>query len=490
MPGGPSTNDTSPAVTAHDAQRHKSHAMGKLEGRFLSCHTGRLQPFTMMALLLAITPWSAFSATADPDAASRGHAEWARCEREEFVEVIHRAWHECGTERSVRTPECREFREHLAGMDRPTPEQRRALAIGYATLSTLETDAEKRDDLKQSSLDIMRALVRDEPEDPRWTYTLGLMEEEAERSIPLLERTLDLDPACVTAAETLADTLRMSEYALMRIGGEDGDDSRPNLAKAREYMMYAYQHANGRQKLEYARGYMEYIESSHRKPLQAYEAERSIRDDQDAFRARIIHDMALGDLPFDQANRADSLDLICNGLALEIGIEGFCFQAMTMLAERDRQAGRPLGEDVLRAIELLATRILNNPPFPHSGLQVHRVFGTDARYLMYMRDLLDAEPENRRTPLYYEAYAMMTSMQHRVGVFRRALELDPGNGRVALNLAESYRELGLYDEAEKAYRHVIDHDDQRIRHDSGISYSTMAEKELRKLRSTPTDRGE
>lgn len=415
---------------------------------------------------------AAFSDAADAGPSADERAQWGPCEREEFVEVIHKAWHECGREDSIQTSDCRAFRDHLAGLADPSPEQHRALAIGYATAAIFEADETLREELHQRSLAIMRGLVRDHPDDPRWTYALGLMEEEEGQKVALLKRTLDLDPTCITAAEVLAGTL-----------AEGWDRSESDRAEGRGYMLQAYERATGNNKLYYARGYMEQIEHTYQKPMEAYALNGEMVAEKRAFRSRVIADLALDTLAFDEENRAESLDLLCDGLVLEIGIEGLCLEAMAVLVDHDRRAGRPIGDDVLRAIEMFATKILNHSPFSHSGHLIDQGFGAGARYLMYMRDVLDAEPEDRRGSAYYEAYASMTSMAHRVGVLRRALELDPANGRIGFNLAESYMELERYEEAEEAYRYVIDHDDRRTRHDSGTSFSAMANERLERVMS-------
>ncbi len=360
---------------------------------------------------------------------------------------------------------CQRLLRALAGIDSPTREQRLALAWGRSFAARYEEDDAIREQADIATRDELRALADDYPDDPVVLRALSFFEDE-ERQVVLLRRTLALDPGCTSAAYMLAAVL----------GSGDTDAERE---AATEVWMQGYVHATDpSQKLELA-------SSIYRRSLYDGKPEAAR-----AFRSRVLDDMDLASLPFDADDRATSLGLICQGYAFAMGFEALCLNALRLLARRDRRRGVPLGEDVLAAIDSVGGAVYGAAAALASGSAdtIDKRFGADGvAHLIAVRDLLDAEPEELRTPAYHVAYSVVVGAQRKVAELRqiaelrKAVELDPGDGQVGLWLAGALKRAGRFYEAKEAYRHVMANDDGRRRDGMSESYGKKAERYLREL---------
>lgn len=404
--------------------------------------------------------------------------QWADCQSEEYSEIIARAWHVCASPGLLQHNDCSEFVADLVQVKEPTPEQRRALAISYLMASSYEASMKKREEMHQYVINTMRALVKEYPDDARWAYGLALVERDEHQKIASFQYALKIDPACIAAAEEIADMLSRS-------------DSEASHAKAREYMLYAYEHGLDKNKLYYARKYIEYINFMHKHPNDVYARNVQRQKAEDSFRSRVIEDMGLDKLSFSEMSRTDSLGLICGEAALAVGIETLCLDAILLLANHDVEAKRPLGTDVLHAVRSVALWILHSPNSHHNH-KIEREFGVDARYAMYLRDALDTVPKDNRTPQYYETYGWIVGPERRPHILRLALELDSKNGRIGLGLAEAYMALEQYTEAEAMYQHVIVNNDGQgdLKDSDEESYARIARKRLSDLEEILSGDGE
>lgn len=391
--------------------------------------------------MLALSMSLIISGSASADLTIPDENQGAECHSEFHSEIIALARRTCMSLESMHNGDCHEFIENLIQISNPTPEQRRALAIGYHTASTFEPEPGRSSEMYQYVVNAMRSLVKDYPDDPRWVYELALVEQDNGQKAALFQHVLELDPACFAAARELADILSES-------------DSNAGRAKAHEYMLYAYEHDADENKLRHARDYMEYIEYSYRHSSDVYSRNREMRKAKNSFRTRVVEDLDLDNLPFDGIDRVDSIGLICSRAALGIGTEALCLDAIFLLASRDMEAGYPLGMDVLQAIRSLAIGMLHGKDSRLNYDIVHE-FGADAKYVIHLRDVLDSVPEDGRTLQYYETYAWIVGPKRRSHILKKALELDSKDGQSWLNLAETYMALEQYAEAEAVYRRII-----------------------------------
>ena len=197
----------------------------------------------------------------------------------------------CGDGMPESKPRCQRLLRALAGIDSPTREQRLALAWGRSYAAAHEEDYAIREQADTATRDELRALADDYPNDPVVVRALAAFEDDEERRVALLRRTLALDPGCTSAAFFLA-------WAL---ASRDTDAGREEAGEVR---MQGYVHAaDPSWKLHFAS--LIYQQSLYDgKP----EAAR-------AFRSRVLGDMALASLPFDADDRAASLGLICHQYA-------------------------------------------------------------------------------------------------------------------------------------------------------------------------------
>ena len=379
-------------------------------------------------------------------------------------------------------PRCQRLLRALAGIDSPTREQRLALALGRSSAASFaalqEKDFAMLDQANIATRDELRALADDYPNDPAVVYALVGFEDDEERNEALLRRTLALDPGCTSAAYFLARAL----------GSGDTDAGREEAGEVR---MQGYVHAT---------------DPSWKLHLAAIIYRRSLYHGNPevarGFRSRVLDDMALASLPFDAGDRAASLGLICHQYAFAMGFEAHCLNALRLLARRDRRGGVPLGEDALEAIGRVGYAVVHDMRFSFGDVMalddelyyglvaaVHdKRFGADGvDYLIAVRDLLDAEPEARRTPAYHVAYSRVVGAQREVAQLRevaelrKAVELDPGDGQVGLRLARALERADRFDEAKAVYRHVMAYDDGRPRDGMSESYGEEAERYLREL---------
>ena len=325
-----------------------------------------------------------------------GHA----CEIE-FAGAYEEAMLLCKYGMPESKPRCQRLLRALAGIDSPTREQRLALALGRSSAAAHEEDYAMLDQANIATRDELRALADDYPEDPAVVLALAPFED-WERWVALLQRTLALDPGCTSAAYFLAEALESG----------DTDAGREEAAEVR---MQGYVHA--KDPLRKRR----FASLIYRGGLYDGKPEAA-----SAFRSRVLDDMALASLPFDADDRAASLGLICHGHAFAMGFEALCLNALRLLASRDRRGGVPLGEDALEAIARVGHAVVRDKHLDAGDVMwlddvhyyglvaaVHdKRFGADGvDYLIAVRDLLDAEPEERRTSAYHVAYSRVVGAQ-------------------------------------------------------------------------------
>ena len=160
-------------------------------------------------------------------------------------------------------------------------------------------------------------------------------------------------------------------------------------------------------------------------------------------------------MPLDAENRAESLKVLCNGNALKLRMEARCRASVQELAARDRLENVPLGADVLEAIDSL-NGVAENGDFGDEGTRHHE----------RLRQLLEAEPEERRSAEFYVVYSRVlrptAGVEAEADALRRALDLDPRSGEIGLYLTGALKRLGRpTQEIEAVYRHVIANADDR-----------------------------
>lgn len=222
--------------------------------------------------------------------------------------------------------------------------------------------------------------------------------------------------------------------------------------------------------------------------LVIFEKYKSLRDDlpeeAEAYRAQIASEFKSRPMPLDAENRAESLDVLCNGNALKLRMEARCQAAVQELAARDRRENVPLGADVIEAIDSL------------SGVAENGDFGEEgARYQERLRQLLEAEPKERRSAEFYVVYSRVlrptAGIEAEADALRRALDLDPRSGEIGLYLTGALKRLGRpRQEIEGVYRHVIANADDRSVKDMlpADHYAARATEFLAKLPSLAKSR--
>ena len=212
--------------------------------------------------------------------------------------------------------------------------------------------------------------------------------------------------------------------------------------------------------------------------LSTYE---SLRDDQpgeaEAYRAQIAAEFESRTMPLDAANRAESLNLLCNGSALKLRMEARCESAVQEVVASDRLANAPLGADVLKAIDSL------------NGAAERGDFGDDGgRRHEHLRQLLEAEPEDHRSAGFYVVYSRVlrptAGVEAEADALRRALDLDPYSGEIGLYLNGALKRLGQpTQEIEAVYHHVVANADERSAKDGLGHYAAKATRLLEELPS-------
>ncbi len=177
--------------------------------------------------------------------------------------------------------------------------------------------------------------------------------------------------------------------------------------------------------------------------------------DAEAFRAQVAADLASRHLPLDMENRAESLNLLCNGHALKLRLEVRCHAAIEELVARDRLADVPLGADLLEAIDSLNSAAEDGD------------FGDDGgSYHERLRELLEAEPEQHRSAEFYVVYSRVlrptAGVEAEAEALRHALDLDPRSGEIGLYLAGAGKRAGWPTrQINDLYHHVIANADDR-----------------------------
>ena len=356
----------------------------------------------------------------------------------------------CQDQMPASKGKCREFLDTIATVGEPTHAQSLALAFGRSWAAHYEGHQERRT-AERLSRDELRALVRDNPNDPMLHYALAAFEDDAVRRVNVLRRTVDLEPGCEKAVHFLVRALP--------------NESDADRAVRLRYLMLGYEHADS-WKLHFA----------------ALTFLAHIDDGEEAtgteFRRRVVRDTKLEELPLDPENRSANLDLICHGDSFLLRLEALCIDAIRRLAKRDADGGRPFGKDVLSAVATMANAARSVGLASPSGPVAH--FGKDGiEYVVALRDLLDRESEVHRSAEYHMAYAELAGPERKVEELRKAWTFDPANGAVGLQVAEALKRDGRHDAAIKVYRTVIANDDGRACFEWGPEQcATVAEQEL------------
>ncbi len=349
-------------------------------------------------------------------------------------------------------PHCRNFLDELASIEDRSIDQALALAFGRAFAAAFEDDYDgevaKAD---QAGREMLKPFVDATPDDPTLLKAYAFFYlDDWEQYWAMLRRVLALDPACSWAAFSLSDSL----------GRSDDDAHRLESSK---YLTHGYRYSEGTWKLLFAY-------RKHEK------LKRSRPEDAEAFRAQVAADMRLRDLPLDAESRADSMEVLCNGNALELRLEAYCADAIEVLAARDRRENGALGVDVLEAVGMIA------------GAAEEGELGDDgARHQRRWRQLLEAEPERRRSARFYVIYSRLlrptAGVDAEVGALRRALDMDPRSGEIGLYLTAALKRAGRPEQAKEVYRHIIANADDRAVEDGKPAdyYAERAAQYLREL---------
>ena len=363
-----------------------------------------------------------------------------------------------GTSRS----QCHDHLAELAAIEDPSLDEALALAFGRSFAVNFELppdgspppeDYEAAEaEAELAGREVLKPFMALTPDDPMVVYAYAyfhMLEEEHYRT--LLRKTLTLDPTCGSAAFFLSRTLGAS-------------DDEADIEESAKYLTHGYEHSEGTWKLLFAR--QKYERLIYRS---AEEAE--------AFRDQVAADMALREFPLDPENRARSLEVLCNGNGLSLGLDAPCEKAIRELAGRDRYANAPLGEDVLDAVDALSA-FAEDGELGENGGKRHQM----------LLELLEAEPEWLRSAEFYVVYSSVLSSTIGSGAqadaLRRALDLDPRSGQIGLDLAGAMESTGWSAHAiAEVYRHVIANSDDRAL-EEGLPadyYVETATKYLREL---------
>ncbi len=353
--------------------------------------------------------------------------------------------------------QCLDFLAELSSIEDRSLDQALALAFGRAFAAGFEDDHDgaiaKTD---QDGRRVLKPFVDATPDDPMLLRAYSSFYiDDWDQYWALLRRVLALDPACSWAAFSLSDSL-----------GRSDDDA--HQLESSKYLTHGYRYSEGTWKLLFA--YQKHEELKRSRP-----------EDAEAFRAQVAADMRLRDLPLDAESRADSMEVLCNGNALKLRLETYCADAIEVLAARDRRENGALGMDVLEAVGMIA------------GAAEKGELGDDgAHHPKRWRQLLEAEPERRRSARFYVIYSRLlrptAGVDAEVGALRRALDIDPRSGKIGLYLTAALKRAGRPEQAKEVYRHIIANADGRAV-EEGMPADYYAERAAQYLRELEAGQG-
>ena len=352
----------------------------------------------------------------------------------------------CGIEMPDSHDQCRTFLGELAAMETRSSEQAIALAYGRTFMVVAGGNSDDRESelakANAAGREVLKPFVDANPDDPMLLLAyadLHIDDQDASRA--LLDRVLELEPSCGDAAVSLVLSLEGSE--------------------ALKYLAHGYAYSQHTRKLWFAVRKYEAL-------LDRYWPET---DAAEAFLQQVAVDMR--DLRLDSKNRATTAEMLCSANGLEkLRLQTHCIEAIETLLARDRHAHAPLGDDVLEALATVAVEV---------GA------GVPAERLAHWRQMLEAEPEPLRTARFYVVYAQLHyaagSFEAEAEALRRALALDPQNGKIGLYLSGALERIGRPDEAKEVYRHVVANADRRAVEEGYAAdfYATEAAGRLREL---------
>ena len=370
------------------------------------------------------------------------------------TELYEKTGRLCMDEMPASRSQCHELLDELAAIEEPSLDQALSLAYGRAfALPWAEEYDDAEAEMERAGREVLKPFVDAAPNDPMLLYAYSSFHRVSDeaRYRELLRKVVAIDPACTWAADWLYESL-----------ARDDERTDATIAESMRYLEHGYQHAEGTNKLYFAR-----------RKYRALEYDRP--DEAEAFRARVAADMAAQEWPLDLENRTRSLEFLCHGNGLRVRLDALCWNAIRELADRDRAENAPLGDDVLDAVDSLA------------HVARYGELGSDSMATLEMlQRLLEAEPDWHRSAEFHLVYSriVVTTIGYdaEAEALRRALDLAPGSGEIGLSLADALKRAGrpAYAIAD-AYQHVKDNAEDRSA-EGGATAEDYAEKAASHLR--------
>lgn len=371
------------------------------------------------------------------------------------TELYEKTGRLCMDEMPRTRSQCHELLDELAAIEEPSLDQALSLAYGraFALPWGEEYDDAEATEMERAGREVLKPFVDAAPNDPMLLYAYSSFHHVSDeaRYRELLRKVVAIDPACTWAADWLYESL-----------ARDDERTDATIAESMRYLEHGYQHAEGTNKLYFAR-----------RKYGALEYDRP--DEAEAFRARVAADMAAQEWPLDPENRTRSLEFLCHGNGLRVRLDAPCRNAIRELADRDRTENAPLGDDVLDAIGSLAR-----------AARYGELDSDSMATLEMLQRLLEAEPDWHRSAEFHLVYSriVVTTIGYdaEAEALRRALDLAPGSGEIGLSLADALKRAGrpAYAIAD-AYQHVKDNAEDRTA-EGGASAEDYAEKAAEHLR--------
>ena len=149
-------------------------------------------------------------------------------------------------------------------------------------------------------------------------------------------------------------------------------------------------------------------------------------------RARVRRDLRLDSLEFER--REAILELVCDHAILEFDLEELCTGGMERVTAESAALGDPLPPDILRPLEG-AIRLM-------AGTRLIIIGGgggpEEREALTRLRTILEGYPEHLKSSEHLRVYAgTLPEGRERIGILRKATNLDPGNLAARCGLAKS-----------------------------------------------------
>ena len=382
----------------------------------------------MPALVLAAS-MAAGSAVADPlvdfaQACSEPAARACEARRREDRRAP------CGAE-VLLSASCADFLGGLAGLAKPTPDQRLVLIRGRTWV--LQAQDALGDRAESELCGERQALAQDHPDYGEVWYELALRcTEGVGEKVALLEKALVVDP-------TNASALRFLTGLVEHTGDHLGIEPRRLV----RYQTTGYETSSD-----------DWMRITYATRIYQTSLEFGDVDTAKAIRERLRRDV-LDTLDYRGERGAESVDLACS--TFHIGLGERCIAAFESLA-----LGGELTDDVVRLLPHLLSALRRKPDelvLDGSPLPIDAAARDE--YIARLGRAMEALPVGLRSSEYHRVHAGFLQGPERIAALRRAVAADYGNADAKCALGGALMSARAYGEAWEIYSDMVATDERR-----------------------------